>query len=285
MFPLSETASPSSSDKGQIWDSFKPEEKQPAILSSEQSELCIFALGSAQVYRGAHRIPSSDWKYAKTREMFFFLLSHPPRTKEQVGAALWPEASPAQLCSNFRVALYYLRHALGRSEWIEFENERYTFNRALPYWFDVEVFEREIAEGRHHIAAGNGPSAVCCLRSAADLYHGEFMDGWNVGEWPRQRRQELEREYLDALLMLGRLYTDQAQYPQALDMYHKAIAVDGYLEVAHRELMRCYARMGEYGEAARHYQALSGLLRDELGVHPSPESQALYAQLLQGSSA
>jgi DNA-binding SARP family transcriptional activator len=263
--------------------------KRPAQdlqVSSGENEpaLRIFALGSTRVYQGAHGIPLSNWKYAKTREMFFFLLCHPPRTKEQIGAALWPEASPAQLCNNFRVALYHLRHALGRPEWIRFENERYTFNRALPYWFDVEVFEQEIAESRRHIAARDDLSAVQCLRSAADLYRGEFMDGWNAGEWPRQRRQELESEYLDALLMLGRLYAHQAQHSQAMKMYRKAIAVDGYLEVAHRELMRCYARTGEYGEAARHYQALSGLLRDELGVLPSPESQALYTQLLQGSA-
>jgi DNA-binding SARP family transcriptional activator len=54
------------------------------------------------------------------------------------------------------------------------------------------------------------------------------------------------------------------------------------LEEAHRELMRCYARLGERGQALRHYQTLEQLMRDELGSPPGPESLALYEQLKRG---
>jgi DNA-binding SARP family transcriptional activator len=262
----------------------KPLTVRPANPPAVEPELRVFALGSVVVYRGEREIPSSTWKYAKTREVFLFLLCQAPRTRGQIGIALWPEASPAQLQCSFRVALYHLRRALGRSEWICFENRHYTVNRALPYWFDVEEFEQQIAESKRHIAAGdNAQSAIRALRSATGLYRGEFLEGWKVGEWHWERRRELAHEYLFALLMLGRLYADQAQYPAAMNEYHKAIAADNYLEAAHRELMRCYARTGEYARAVRHYHELTDLLRKELGMLPSPQTQALCAQLLEGA--
>lgn len=246
-------------------------------------ELHISALGLPRVCRGEREITSSDWKYAKTREMFFYLLCYPARTKEQIGLALWPDASDAQLRNNFRVAMYHLRHALGRSEWILFENECYTFNRALPYWFDVETFEFNTNEARK-FQANTAAQAIPYLEEAIRLYRGEFLEGWNAGDWHCQRRQELERQYLNALLMLGGLYFAQTQYAQAADVYRKAIVVDGYLEIAHRELMRCYARLGECGQALRHYQGLVELLRDEVGASPAPETQALHSQLREGKA-
>lgn len=245
--------------------------------------LRIFAFAFPRVNRDEREITSSDWKYTQVREMFFYLLCHASRTKEQIGLVLWPDASQAQLRGNFRVAMHHLRHALGRPDWILFENEQYTFNRALPYWFDVEAFESNLAEARR-FQAKDLEQAISHLEKAKQLYRGEFLEGYTSSEWQFQRRQELEREYLNALVTLGQLHFAQTQYAQAADAYLKAIATDGYLETAHRELMRCYARLGECGQALRHYQELVELLRDEVDTLPAPETQALYTQLQQGKS-
>src|SRR5260370_25712342 len=112
-------------------------------LSSEElpsPERRIFALGIAQVYRGERALAASDWTYIKGRELLYYLLCHRPRTREQIGLALWPDASPAQLRSNLRTTLYHLRRALGRSDWILFDAEHYPFNRSLPSCFDVALF-------------------------------------------------------------------------------------------------------------------------------------------------
>jgi DNA-binding SARP family transcriptional activator len=263
------------------------EDAQASTPSPAQTlpELRVFALGSARVFRGDQEITSSSWKYAKTRELFFFLLCHSPQNKEQIGAALWPETSPTHLRANFRVALYHLRSALGHSEWILYENEHYTFNRVLPLWFDVEVFKQHIESGgRVYPAETRGQSGIFHFQSAIDLYHGQFLEGWNAGEWHCPLRDELERKYLDALLVLGRLYAAHAEYPRAVEAFRRVTAVDGFLEEAHRETMRCFIQMGEYGQAVRHYQEFSDLMRDELGLAPSPVTQALYEQLRQKNS-
>jgi DNA-binding SARP family transcriptional activator len=104
----------------------------------------------------------------------------------------------------------------------------------------------------------------------------------DVGEWAIFQREELLRRSLEARLALGELYFAGARYAQAAEVYRRLVALDPYLETAHRELMRCLARQGETGQAVRHYQTLRQLLRDELKTQPAPETTLLFERLRRG---
>lgn len=244
-------------------------------------ELRILALGTPQVYRRDRLLTSADWVYTKSQELLFFLLSNSPVTKEQVGLAFWPDASPEQLRNNLKVHLHYLRRALGRREWIIFENDHYAFNRTLDYWFDVQVFESNLAQARR-LQTSNPAQAIQFFEEAIKLYRGEFMGDLD-GNWWLARRENLQREYIDALLTLGQLHFAENRYAMAAEVYRQVITHDTYSEAAHRELMRCYARQGEQARALRQYQMLIDLLRDDLDGEPAPETTALYERLRQGN--
>ncbi len=249
-------------------------------------QLRLLALGPAQVVRGERVLTPSDWTYAKVKELLFYLLCHTARTREQIGLALWPDASPARLRSHLSNSLYHLRRALGRPEWVVFENDAYAFNRALTawegspaYWFDLEAFESHLAAARR---LQDTAQAIHHLEEAIALVRGEFLEDFSQGDWFILQREEIRRKHLEALLALGRLHFEQAEYGRAAEAYRRAIAQDSYLEAAHRGLMRCYARLGERGGALRHYQALVELMRDELGAPPAPETTALFERLRRG---
>lgn len=252
-----------------------------AANGKAQPELRLFALGPARVLRGKHALEPSDWTYAKARELLFYLLCHRGRTKEQIGLALWPDASPAQLRDNLHATLRHLRRALGRPEWILFEGGCYAFNRQLPYWFDVEAFESLLAQAKK-LQAQAKAQAIQHLEQAVKRYQGDFLGDLLEGDWFLPRQRALRRMYLDAMLLLGSCFFAQQQYVQAADTYRQLLAHDSFQEAAHRELMRCYARQGERGQALRHYQALVDLMRDEFGSPPAPETTALVARLRQG---
>jgi predicted ATPase/DNA-binding SARP family transcriptional activator len=256
---------------------------KPTALVEEKAgpALRIFAFGPGRVYRGEYALTTSDWIYSKVRELLFYLLCSASRTKEQIGLALWPDASPAQLRSNLHNTLYHLRHILSRPEWIVFEHNNYTFNRQLPYWFDVEAFESHLA-GARQLQVNAPAQAIHALEEAVKLYQGDFLEDMVTGDWPLVRRDALRRMYLEALLALGQLCFADGRYAEATEAYRQAIAHDSYQEVAHRELMRCYVRQGERGQALRHYQSLLEWMRDELGSPPAPETTALYERLRQG---
>lgn len=113
------------------------------------------------------------------------------------------------------------------------------------------------------------------------LYHADFLTEFD-GEWCWLRRESLRQELLAALLQLGTLLQKDGRYAQAAAVYRQAISHDNLLETAHRELMRCLAKMGEPTEAIRHYHYLTSLLQAELDAAPSPETTTLYHQLQAG---
>jgi DNA-binding SARP family transcriptional activator len=124
--------------------------------------------------------------------------------------------------------------------------------------------------------------AIGCLQAATTPWRGDFLADMAAGEWALLRGEALRQAFLRALLDLGQLLMADAQYPAAAAVYERAIAFDGYLESAHRELMRCHARQGEVGHALQQYQRLRQLLRDELGADPSLETTLLYERLRRG---
>lgn len=259
-------------------------EKPMLFKAKTPLELRIFALGPIQVYQGEHLISPADRMYVKTKELLFYLLCHRSSTKEQIGLALWPDVSPIQLRSSFHSTLHLLRRALGQGEWIIFENGYYSFNWQLPYWFDVEAFETNIAQARK-LQVQVPRQAISYVEAAVKLYQGDFLHDISNGNWHLPKQQELCRMYLDALLTLGQFLSKEELYLRAIDIYRQIIAHDQFLEVAHRELMRCYAFLGERSQALRHYQELVTLFYEEFGASPAPETRALFELLRQGGCA
>ena len=244
----------------------------------------VVSLGNALVEKGGKPIDSPDL-IQKPRELLYYLLSHPEgRTKEQVGLALWPEASTSQLRSSFHDALYRLRRALGAKEWVSFEKGRYSFGRTLSYSYDVQDFERKLLEARS-VRAEAPERAIRLLQEAADLYGGDYLEDLAVeGEWAFVRQEVLRRAFQEALVLLGELLLDRGRHAEAADAYRRAISQDNYLEGAHRGLMHSYARSGEKGRAVEQYRALVRLLREGVGTVPGPETTALYEDLRRGEA-
>jgi DNA-binding SARP family transcriptional activator len=267
-----------------------PGDRRPASDSSRitlvqergRVPLRLLALGPTQVYRGEHLLEAADWAFTKPRALLFYLLCYAPCAKSEVGLALWPEASQAQLRSCFHSALYHLRRVLGSADWIHFENQRYVFQRtAASCWFDVEVFEAHLVSAQQ--AWQQQPEAALeHYRQAIALYRGDFLQDCDEEAWLVSRRQTLRQGYLNALLTIGRCLFTQQQYAQAAEAYRQIIASEPFHEEAHRELMRCAARMGDRPQAVRHFQQLHARLSDELGVAPASETLALLARLRRG---
>jgi DNA-binding SARP family transcriptional activator len=60
----------------------------------------------------------------------------------------------------------------------------------------------------------------------------------------------------------------------------EAVAAEPFRETGYRRLMQLLRDQGNRAEALRVYERCRRLLRDELGVSPSSETEALYMALL-----
>jgi LuxR family maltose regulon positive regulatory protein len=245
-----------------------------------QPLLRIYALGESRVLRGDKAITNSEWGTAKTKELFFYLLCHKQRRKEQIANDLWPDLPPAKLRVSFHVAIYRLRRALGQQDCVKYEDDQYFFNRRLQYWFDVEEFQKAMHQA-DSVWAIDPAKAVPYYEAAADLYRGDFLADLSAEqEWCLFQREELRQQYLLALLRLGQYHREQGHYKMAIDFYEKALRVDNYQESAYQSIMYCLALLGERNAALKTYHRLAKLLEEELDAKPAAETTELYEQIL-----
>lgn len=239
--------------------------------------LTVRVLGASSVLVDGTELAPSDWGYSKPRELFFLLCSCPPRTKEQLGAALWPDMEGGQLRNALHSALRDMRHALGDRDWVVFSKGRYSFNRQRSHSLDLDDFEQALAAAKR----AGGPAALPHLQRALTAYGGDFLAGTAAGDWSEQRRRELRATYELALSATGSLLAASGRHREALNVYERAVAHEPLDEVAHRELMKCLARAGQPARALRHYEQLAELLASELGARPAPETVRVYEELRQ----
>jgi DNA-binding SARP family transcriptional activator len=255
-----------------------PAETAPAAPAAPATgPLRIRALGAAAVELGGTALTAADWGYAKPRELMFLLVSSPPVTKDQIAAALWPDLSRQQLGNALHTALRELRRALGDPGWVVYSAGHYRFDRSRPHECDVTAFEDALLAARR---ARPAEAALPELQKAVAAYGGDFLEGMSAGEWALVRRDELRRAFESALLATGRLQAAAGRHQAAVSAFRRAVAHEPLNETAHRELMSSWARLGETARAIRHYEELTELLREQVGVPPAAETTALYRKLM-----
>jgi len=174
-------------------------EPTPAAHPAGAPVLRVNALGPLEISLDGEPLPATAWEgtNAKSRELLLYLLCHPAgRTGEQIGLALWRDASPAQRKNDFHVTLHQLRRMLGRPDWIVFEEERYRINPRVVVEFDGRQFETELRLAQAALAQGGDPAP---LARALARYRGEFLEDTTAGtgDWHVEQRDRWHRLYLE----------------------------------------------------------------------------------------
>jgi DNA-binding SARP family transcriptional activator len=217
-----------------------------------------------------------QWPVAKSRDLLFYLLQHPNgRSKEQIGLTFWPDHGPERLDSAFRSTLYRLRRVVYR-ECVVFEENLYKFNWNSDYAYDINEFDYVIDK------AATTPSpeeASRLLESGLAVYKGDYLLGLDYA-WVTIERERLRGKYIRAIDNLAGLYADQRKLHRSVQLYKELLEQDPFQEKAHRELMRCYYRMGDRAAAIRQYHHCVEMLRNELDLTPSQEMEDLYLQII-----
>lgn len=264
-----------------------PAPSTPGAVTAASPKLKIYGLGETRAVRDDVAIDQREWGTAKAKELLFYLLSYPHRRKEQIGMAFWPELSPAKLRSAFHVTVFRLRRGLGVPDCVLFEDDRYSFNQRLDYWYDVQEFERLVARAEH--AQATDPHEYeFNLKQAVALYRGDFLEDLPSASeeaWYHPLSEGLRKKWLQSVFALGTMAIESENYETALDYFWRIARRDSFQEAAHRAIMEVYARMGNRNAALRHYRDLESTLQDELGVSPTAETAQLYRRILQGGGA
>ena len=217
----------------------------------------------------------------KGRVLFTYLvLNRDRRTNrdELLTAVYGEDASPDQYPS-LSVLLSKLRGVIGQ----ELLAGRSEIELMLPRdaFVDVEAAREALHRAESHVAAGEwaeawGPAGVAYHVARRPLLQGEDRP-W-LEEW-RRRLEDIHLRGLECFAE-ARLGLGGPTLPQAEDAARRLIDLAPYRESGHRILMEAHERRGNVAEALLAYDRLRVLLRDELGVAPSPALQSVHRRLL-----
>jgi len=247
-----------------------------SVVPAPPPRLKIQALGKAQVRINGKLITSSQWQTQSVRDLFFyFFVTTKPVTKEQIGAAFWPDISPAQLKLRFKNNIYRLRRAVGQDT-ILFDEDLYRFNNDLDYEYDVDIFKTTLAQAR---AARDPGQQIYYYRQAVEQVHGSYLEDIDA-PWVWSEREHIEQQYLSALLRLAKLLLQCGEKEESLQFCQRALTRDACFEDAHQLAMQIYAAKKERSAVIRQYQLCQKILEQELGATPSPETEKIYRQLV-----
>src|SRR5919198_2213715 len=218
---------------------------------------------------------------AKGRLLFAYLVLNRERRvsrDELLTAVYGDEASPDQHAS-LNVLLSKLRRVIGH----ELLAGRSEIELMLPgdAFVDVEAAREALHRAESHLAAGEwaeawGPAGVAYHVARRPLLQGEdrpWLERW------RRRLEDVQLRGLECFAE-ARLGLGGPTLSQAEDFARQLIELAPYREAGHRILIEALERRGNVAEALLAYDRLRLLLRDELGVAPSPALQSVHARLL-----
>ncbi len=213
-----------------------------------------------------------------TRSLFAYLVYHrgQPLDRRRLAYVFWPWGTEAAARRNLRQYLHRLRRALEEvaPDLVQATGSYVALDTEFPLWVDVTQFRRQTG----------AQASLEDLQQAVALYRGDLLQDV-YEDWVEEPRAELRERYLRALERLARGFAAQGALPEALTWAQRWVAADTLDEAAHRLIMRLYLEMGDRARALQQYRLLTELLERELEVSPSPETQALAAELQAGEGA
>jgi len=154
------------------------------------------------------------------------------------------------------------------------------YQLALPpdAWVDVEAARHALEEAESHARAGRfrevwGPANVAGAIAARP-----FLAGVDA-EWIARVRHRLRETRVRALECLAAVARANREHPLAAQLAREVVELEPFRETGWQALMRAYAAGGNRAQALRAYADCKKLLADELGVAPSPETEAIARAL------
>ena len=222
---------------------------------------------------------------ANGRLLFAYLVLNRTRRidRDELLTAVYGDDAPPDHHPRLSVLLSKLRRVVGpellpgRSE-IELVLAREAF-------VDVEAALEALHRAQAHVAHGEwaqawGPSGVAYHVASRHLLQGHDRP-W-LDEW-RQRLDDVRLRGLECFAA-ARLGLGGPTLPQAEDCARRLIDLAPYRESGYRILMESFEQRGNNAEALLVYDRLRILLRDELGIAPSPAVQSVHRRLLGAAS-
>jgi DNA-binding SARP family transcriptional activator len=216
----------------------------------------------------------------KSQALVAYLSTRPAQlvSRDKIATLLWGSTAQEQARQSLRQTLFGLRKELA----IISEDQRILVEEGDQLGVDPELVETDSV--RFQTLADDRSDGS--LETAAELYEGDFLEGFSINEERFDQWVLAERERLHeiALKVHSDLLEQQARagsIDKAIATAQRSLRIDALQENVHRGLMRLYMQRGDLVSALQQYESCARLLKRELRVDPEQETRKLHQEILE----
>lgn len=230
-----------------------------ALLSGRQGRLCLAYLACAP-----GRVP-----------------------REELADLLWPKDMPTSWPASLSAVISRLRRMLSDAGFDAAEILVATagsYELRLPDGSRVDWADAFTAVEAAEVAvtAGDHAGAISAAEEAEAIAARGFLP--DDCAWADRQRDAIRDVLVRARIARAEAYLLSGSPARAAEVARDALACDEAREASYRTVMRALAAAGERAEAIRVWERCRVNLVEELGVDPSPETEAVYLAILGGQT-
>ncbi|MCT2581970.1 ATP-binding protein [Actinophytocola gossypii] len=232
---------------------------------------------------GSHHLSSAQARVAFVR----MALDGPGGTgRDQLADTIWPDGLPDTWASALRSVVSRVRSFVAGATTddgvpVVAQGGRYLLRLPPGAVIDLERAQQEVAEAVAAHAEGASADARRLAESALTCLRRPLLPEHD-GDWVNEVRARLAELLATALETASLAASAAGDGVAALRLADEVVRHAPLRESAYRARMTAHVAAGNCAEAMRTYHELRRTLADELGIDPSPESQAAYVALLGG---
>lgn len=244
----------------------------------------VSLLGGTELLIGGNIVENPDWRRERVRALLTFLVLHPDTTRENVMAALWPDAGTTAARRNLRSTLNVLNAVLEPQRvagdapfFVRSTGQRLRLVSDPSFEVDVTRFEQALSDAQECVEAGVPSMSIEPLREAALWYRGDLLPD-SYDDWVVFARDRLRSRYVQAAVRCAELLVATGRSGEAIDIIAPVLGVEPWSEAAHRALIAAHLEAGDPASARRALTSCQNALVDFGG--PAEESTLILERRL-----
>jgi DNA-binding SARP family transcriptional activator len=207
--------------------------------------------------------------------------------REELAELLWGEQVPESWSASLSAVISRLRRLFTEAELdgpsvVVSTPGAYQLVLPAESRVDLEDLVAAVGEAEDDAAGGDSARALAATARAETIAARGFVA--DDCEWVDTKRDAIRDLRVRAAIAQSAAHLGAGSAGRAIEAARSAVELDGTKEAAYRQLMLALAAAGERAEALRTWDRCRITLVDELGVDPSPETEAVYLGLLEASA-
>jgi len=254
---------------------------------TDDSQVRITMLGEFELKVGEVVVNESCNRAHKLWNLLEYLITfrHRDIPTEELIEYLWPEDDSDNPLNALKNLVYRLRTVLSDAgvpiarDLIVHRRGLYSWNNDLNTVVDAEEMERLLKEAAA-LTPGSADAKINKYMDALALYKGDFLPGSAYENWVIPLSAYYHSIYIKSVKDVSALLNIEGRDEDVEKLCQSAVVVDPYDEEIHVLLIRALIAQNKQQKALEHYEYVTNLFYQELGVKPSERLRDCYREII-----